>query len=79
MTNTVNGVTISQEAVRVEALHHAAAEDPEAGLVWSGGYGAQRKVAGTEQVLRSLSETLGMGLMGAGGLIAVIGGLICSP
>ena len=41
MTITVNGVTISQEAVRVEALHHAAAEDPEAGLVWSGGYGAQ--------------------------------------
>jgi hypothetical protein len=25
MTITVNGVTISQEAVRVEALHHAAA------------------------------------------------------
>jgi hypothetical protein len=46
------------------------------GLVWSGGYGAQRKVAGSEQVLRGASETFGMGLMGAGGLIAVIGGLL---
>ena len=47
-----------------------------AGLLWSGGYGVQRKVAGTEQVLRTASETFGMGLMGAGGLIAVIGGLM---
>ena len=46
------------------------------GLVWSGGYGVQRKVAGTEQVLRSSSEVAGMALMGAGGLVAVIGGLI---
>lgn len=47
-----------------------------AGLVWSGGYGVQRKVAGGEQVLRSAEEIMGMGLMGAGGLIAVIGGLL---
>jgi hypothetical protein len=46
------------------------------GLVWSGGYGVQRKVAGAEQVLRTTSEVAGMGLMGAGGLIAVIGGLL---
>ncbi len=46
------------------------------GLVWSGGYGVQRKVAGAEQVLRSGSEVAGMALMGAGGLVAVIGGLI---
>jgi heme/copper-type cytochrome/quinol oxidase subunit 1 len=46
------------------------------GLVWSGGYGVQRKVAGAEQVLRSASEVAGMGLMGLGGLIAVIGGLL---
>lgn len=46
------------------------------GLVWSGGYGVQRKVAGTEQVLRSTAEIAGMGLMGLGGLIAIIGGLI---
>ena len=38
-----------------------------AGLVWSGGYGVQRKVAGAEQVLRSGGEIAGMGLMGLGG------------
>lgn len=46
------------------------------GLVWSGGYGVQRKVAGGEQVLRSAAEIAGMGLMGLGGLIAVAGGLL---
>lgn len=46
------------------------------GLVWSGGYGVQRKVAGSDQVLRSTQEIAGMGLMGLGGLIAVIGGVI---
>ena len=46
------------------------------GLVWSGGYGVQRKVAGAEQVLRSPSEVAGMGLMGLGGLVAIIGGLL---
>jgi len=46
------------------------------GLVWSGGYGVQRKVAGAEQVLRSAAEVAGMGLMGLGGLIAIIGGLL---
>ncbi|MBI3370057.1 MAG: cbb3-type cytochrome c oxidase subunit I, partial [Burkholderiales bacterium] len=46
------------------------------GLVWSGGYGVQRKVAGAEQVLRSTAEVAGMGLMGLGGLIAIVGGLL---
>ena len=46
------------------------------GLVWSGGYGVQRKVAGTEQVLRSTAEITGMGLMGLGGLVAIVGGLV---
>jgi hypothetical protein len=46
------------------------------GLVWSGGYGVQRKVAGSDQVLRTTQEIAGMGLMGLGGLIAVIGGLL---
>jgi heme/copper-type cytochrome/quinol oxidase subunit 1 len=46
------------------------------GLMWSGGYGVQRKVAGAEQVLRSTSEIVGMGVMGLGGLIAIIGGLM---
>jgi len=46
------------------------------GLVWSGGYGVQRKVAGAEQVLRTTGEVAGMGLMGAGGLLAIAGGLL---
>ncbi|MBN8511157.1 MAG: cbb3-type cytochrome c oxidase subunit I, partial [Burkholderiales bacterium] len=46
------------------------------GLVWSGGYGVQRKVAGSEQVLRSTSEVAGMGLMGLGGAVAIVGGLL---
>lgn len=46
------------------------------GLVWSGGYGVQRKVGGAEQVLGSTAEVVGMGLMGLGGLIAIIGGVL---
>ena len=46
------------------------------GLVWSGGYGVQRKVAGADQVLRSGGEIVGMGLMGLGGLVAIIGGML---
>jgi cytochrome c oxidase subunit 1 len=46
------------------------------GLVWSGGYGVQRKVAGAEQVLRGTGEIAGMGLMGLGGLLAIAGGLL---
>jgi len=46
------------------------------GLVWSGGYGVQRKVAGSAQVLRTTEEVIGMGVMGVGGLIAVIGGVL---
>jgi hypothetical protein len=45
------------------------------GLVWSGGYGVQRKVAGSEQALNGTAETLGMGLMGLGGAVAIAGGL----
>ena len=47
-----------------------------AGLVWSGGYGVQRKVAGSEQVLDRLEQVAGMGLMGLGGAIAIVGGVL---
>ena len=47
-----------------------------AGLVWSGGYGVQRKVAGAEQVLRGAEQVAAMGLMGLGGLLAIIGGML---
>jgi|TARA_B100001971_G_scaffold214801_1_gene254421 hypothetical protein len=46
------------------------------GLVWSGGYGVQRKVAGAEQALDSMERVAGMGLMGLGGLVSAVGGLI---
>jgi hypothetical protein len=46
------------------------------GLLWSGGYGVQRKVAGAAQGLHGFAQTAGMGLMGLGGLVAVIGGIM---
>ncbi len=46
------------------------------GLLWSGGYGVQRKVADGAVVERSLEQVAGMGLMGLGGLIAIIGGML---
>jgi hypothetical protein len=46
------------------------------GLLWSGGYGVQRKVAGAAQVLRTPQEVVGMGVMGLGGLIAIAGGIL---
>jgi hypothetical protein len=46
------------------------------GLLWSGGYGVQRKVAGADQALNTVGQKIGMGVMGFGGLIAVVGGLM---
>jgi heme/copper-type cytochrome/quinol oxidase subunit 1 len=46
------------------------------GLAWAGGYGMQRKVAGSGQSLDNIQQTAGMALMGIGGLIAVIGGIL---
>ena len=46
------------------------------GLAWSGGYGVQRKTAGTAQGLENLEQIAGMAMMGLGGLIAIIGGLM---
>jgi hypothetical protein len=46
------------------------------GLVWSGGYGVQRKIADGATVTRTLEQTVGMGMMGVGGLIAVAGGML---
>ncbi|MFA7665577.1 MAG: cbb3-type cytochrome c oxidase subunit I [Burkholderiaceae bacterium] len=46
------------------------------GLLWSGGYGVRRKVAGTEQILHTPQEVFGMGLMGLGGLVAITGGAV---
>jgi hypothetical protein len=43
------------------------------GLAWSGGYGALRKTPGA---VLSFEAQLGMGIMGFGGLLAVIGGIM---
>lgn len=45
------------------------------GLAMSGGYGVQRKVAGAGQVLDGVAQTVGMGMMGLGGLLAALGGI----
>lgn len=46
------------------------------GLAISGGHGAQRKVAVAEQGLENLAQVVGMGVMGIGGLIAVVAGVM---
>jgi len=46
------------------------------GLVWSGGYGIQRKVADGAEATHSFEQLAGMGLMGIGGLIAIVGGML---
>ncbi len=46
------------------------------GLAVSGAMGIQRKTAGTAQGLDELPKILAMGVMGLGGLLAVIGGIL---
>jgi hypothetical protein len=42
----------------------------------SGMYGLARKAYGTEQVVRSTAETVGLWVMGTGGAVAVLGGAL---
>ncbi len=46
------------------------------GFAFSGLYGLARKAYGTEQVVRSTSETVGLAVMGLGGFVAVLGGAL---
>jgi len=46
------------------------------GLLWSGGYGVERKIAGAAQGLDSIERIAGMGLMGIGGLLSAVGGFM---
>ncbi len=46
------------------------------GLFLAGGHGAPRKVAGDAQGLHDIGAVIGMGLNGAGGLVAIIGGIL---
>jgi hypothetical protein len=47
-----------------------------AGFAIAGAYGMSRKAYGAEQATRSLAESIGLGVMGIGGLIAIIGGVL---
>ncbi len=44
------------------------------GLFWAGSHGVPRKTAGSAQNLDSYAKLAGMGLMGLGGIIAILGG-----
>jgi len=46
------------------------------GLAWAGGYGMARKVGGSAESLDNIQQTMGMALMGIGGMIATIGGIV---
>ena len=46
------------------------------GLAWAGGYGMARKVGGSAEVLDNIQQTMGMALMGIGGLVATVGGIL---
>ena len=45
-------------------------------MAYTGGRGIQRKTAGAEQGLQTLGDQIAMGIMGIGGIIAIIGGVI---
>ena len=47
-----------------------------AGFALAGAHGMGRKVYGAEQAGRSLVESIGLGVMGVGGFVAVAGGLL---
>jgi heme/copper-type cytochrome/quinol oxidase subunit 1 len=46
------------------------------GFALAGIYGMSRKAYGAEQSGRGLGESIGLGVMGIGGLIAVVGGVL---
>jgi hypothetical protein len=46
------------------------------GFGWAGFHGLGRKMYATEQHVRTLGEYVGLGVMGVGGLIAILGGLL---
>jgi len=47
-----------------------------AGFAIAGAHGMGRKMYGAEQATRGLAQTLGLGLMGAGGFVAIAGGIL---
>jgi hypothetical protein len=47
-----------------------------AGFALAGAHGMGRKVYGAEQASRGLGESIGLGMMGAGGAVSIAGGLL---
>lgn len=47
-----------------------------AGFALAGAHGMQRKSYASEQQIRTTAEYVGLGIMGAGGLLAVLGGIL---
>ena len=47
-----------------------------AGFGLAGAHGMGRKIYGAEQAARGTAETLGLGMMGVGGLAAIVGGIL---
>ena len=68
----VSAVT-SKMAQRIPIIYATGQAMHIIGLAWSGGYGALRKTPGA---VASSKAQLAMGLMGTGGLIAIISGLL---
>ena len=46
------------------------------GFGLAGVYGMSRKAYGAEQASRGLAESIGLGVMGLGGLLAIVGGIM---
>ncbi len=45
-------------------------------MAYTGGHGVQRKTAGAEQALKNMGDHIAMGIMGIGGVVAIVGGII---
>jgi heme/copper-type cytochrome/quinol oxidase subunit 1 len=73
-------------SISTRRLRHTAAWQPvvygvgqmifASGFALAGIYGMSRKAYGAEQAGRGLGESIGLGVMGVGGLIAIVGGLL---
>jgi hypothetical protein len=46
------------------------------GFALAGAHGMRRKAYGGEQIIRTTAESIGLGVMGLGGIVAVIGGVL---
>jgi hypothetical protein len=73
---SIRGPRLRRAAAWQPALYGAGMLLFAAGFALAGAYGMGRKVYGAEQAARGMAETIGLGLMGIGGFIAVAGGVL---